>query len=126
MILDSFDNAESDFEQRQLIEARVEADDILARVEKAKTHPVWAQLSYEEQTEIGSVVDELHVLKQGEDRAAIRGSIEALDKATRRLAELMMDQTLTTAMSGKTMESAGEKLGEGPSAPHPFAKAEIE
>ena len=126
MILDSFDNAEADFEQRQLIEARVEADDILARVEKAKTHPAWALLSYEEQTEIGSVVDELHVLKQGEDRAAIRGSIEALDKSTRRLAELMMDQTLTTAMSGKTMESAGESLGEGPSAPHPFAKAEIE
>ncbi len=126
MILDSFDNAEADFEQRQLIEARVEADDILARVAKAKTHPAWAQLSYEERTEVGSVEDELHILKEGDDRGGIRGSIEALDRATRRLAELMMDQTVTAALGGKTMESAGEKLGEGPAAPHPFAKAEIE
>ncbi len=126
MILDSFDNAEADFEQRQLIEARVEADDILARVGKAKTHPSWQQLSYEEQTEIGLVVDELHILKEGEDRAAIRGSIEALDRATRRLAELMMNQTVTSALGGETMASANRKLGEGPTAPHPFAKAEIE
>ncbi len=126
MILDSFDNAEADFEQRQLIEARVEAEDILSRVTKAKTHPVWVQLTFEEQTEVGLVVDELHVLKQGEDRKAIRGSIEALDKATRRLAELMMNQTVTAALGGETMASAGEKLGEGPTAPHPFAKAEID
>ncbi len=125
MILDSFDNAEADFEQRQLIEARVEAEDILAKVEKARAHPVWTQLSFEEQTEIGSVVDELYVLKQGGDRKLIRGGIEALDKATRRLAELMMDQTVTAALGGKTMASAGEKLGEGPRDPHPFAKAEI-
>jgi molecular chaperone DnaK len=126
MILDSFDNAEADFEQRQLIEARVEAEDILTRVNKAKMHPSWQQLSYEEQTEVGLVVDELHILKDGSDRAAIRGSIEALDRATRRLAELMMNQTVTSALRGETMASAGEKLGEGPTAPHPFAKAEIE
>ena len=125
MILDSFDNAEADFEQRQLIEARVEADDILARVEKAKSHPAWRGLTFEEQTEVGLVVDELHVLKTTEDRAAIRGAVEALDRATRRLAELMMDQTMVTALGGETMASAGEKLGDGPTAPHPFAKAEI-
>ncbi len=126
MILDSFDNAEADFEQRQLIEARVEAEDILAKVEKARTHPAWQQLSFEERTEIGLVADELHIFKAGEDRIAIRGSIEALDRATRRLADLMMDQTVTSALGGETMTSAGEKLGEGPTAPHPFAKAEIE
>jgi molecular chaperone DnaK/molecular chaperone HscA len=30
------------------------------------------------------------------------------------------------AMKGQTMEQAGEGMGEGPSAPHPFAKAEFE
>jgi len=125
MILDSFDNAEADFEQRQLIEARVEAEDILTRVAKARAHPVWRQLSVDEHTEIGLVVDELHIFKEGEDRVAIRGSIEALDKATRRLAELMMDQAVTSAIGGETMASAGNKLGEGPTSPHPFAKAEI-
>ncbi len=125
MILDSFDNAEADFEQRQLIEARVEADDILAKVEKARTHPSWRLLNFEEQTEIRSLIDELSILKEAGDRAAIRGSIDALDRATRRLAELMMDQTMVAALGGETMASAGEKLGEGPTAPHPFAKAEI-
>ena len=125
MILDSFDNAEADFEQRQLIEARVEADDILAKVEKARSHPAWKLLSFEEHTEIGSLTDELFILKEAGDRTAIRGSIDALDRATKRLAELMMDQTMVAALGGETMVSAGEKLGEGPTAPHPFAKAEI-
>ncbi len=125
MILDSFDNAEADFEQRQLIEARVEADDILAKVEKARSHPSWKLLRFEEQTEIGSLTDELFILKEAGDRTAIRGSIDALDRATRRLADLMMDQTMVAALGGETMASAGEKLGEGPTAPHPFAKAEI-
>ncbi len=125
MILDSFDNAEADFEARQLIEARVEAEDILSRVEKAKQQPAWRQLSFEEQTEIGLVTDELHIFQSGEDRVAIRGSIEALDKATRRLAELMMDTAVTSALGGQTMQEASEGMGEGPSAPHPFAKAEI-
>ncbi len=126
MILDSFDNAEADFEQRQLIEARVEAEDILTRVAKARAHPAWQQLSLEERTEIGLIVERLHTVKESDDRAAIRGSIEALDKATRRLAELMMDQAVTSAIGGETMASAGDKLGEGPTSPHPFAKAEIQ
>jgi molecular chaperone DnaK len=126
MILDSFDHAEADIEQRQLIEARVEAENIAAEVEKAHRNPAWKLLSYEEVTEIESLRQEVLVLKEGEDRVALRGSIEALDKATRRLAELMMDSAVTSALGGETMASAGEKLGEGPTAPHPFAKAEID
>jgi len=52
--------------------------------------------------------------------------IERLDKATRRFAELMMDSAVTGALGGKTMEAAGESIGEGPTAPHPFAKAQID
>ena len=29
------------------------------------------------------------------------------------------------ALAGKTMASAGESIGEGPTAPHPFAKAQV-
>ena len=36
-----------------------------------------------------------------------------------------MDSAVSSAIQGHTMESAGEKLGEGPTAPHPFAPAEI-
>jgi Fe-S protein assembly chaperone HscA len=125
MILDSFDHAETDFAERQLIEARNEAGTILAAVEKAPKHPAWHQLTDEERTQINLLKDELHVLKQGDDLKALRAGTEALDKATRRFAELMMDAAVSSAIKGETMDSAGHKLGEGPTAPHPFAPAEI-
>ena len=125
MILDSFDNAEADFAERQLIEARNEADTILAAVEKAPSNAAWQLLTDEERAQIGSLKDELSVLKQGDDLKALRAGTEALDKATRRFAELMMDAAVSSAIKGETMSSAGDKLGEGPTAPHPFAPAEI-
>ena len=42
MILDSFDHAEEDFAKRLLIEARNEAETILAAVERAPESPAWA------------------------------------------------------------------------------------
>ena len=126
MILDSFDNAEADFAERQLIEARVDAKTILTAVAKAPASPAWQMLSAEEHSEIAMIAEELQVLKEAGDLASLRAGTEALDKATRRFAELMMDQAVGSALGGQTMESAGTKLGEGPTAPHPFAKAEIE
>lgn len=125
MILDSFDHAEEDFQQRQLIEARNEADTILRAVEKAPDNPAWQQLTDEERAQITLLKAELEVLKQGDDLKALRAGTDALDKATRRFAELMMDVAVSSAIKGETMDSAGEKLGEGPTAPHPFAPAEI-
>lgn len=125
MILESFDYAEADFHERQLIEARNEAANLITHVEKAPAHPAWQQLTDEERTQINMLADELRVLNEGSDRDAIRAATEALDKATRRFAELMMDAAVSTALRGQTMESAGEHLGDGPSAPHPFAPAEI-
>ena len=52
-------------------------------------------------------------------------AIERLDQATRRFAELMMDSPSPVRIGGKTMEAAGESIGEGPTAPHPFAKAQV-
>ena len=126
MILDSFDNAEADFAERQMIEARNEADTILAAVEKAPRHAAWQQLSYDEQTQIRLITDELQVLREGGELKALQDATAALDGATRRFAELMMDQAVHSALGGETMDSAGDKLGNAPTAPHPFAKAEIE
>ena len=125
MILDSFDNAEEDFRQRQLIEARNEANTILAAVDKAPSNPAWRQLTEDERKQIATLCEELRVLKEGDDLPSLRAGTEALDKATRRFAELMMDAAVSSAIGGQTMKSAGEKLGEGPTAPHPFAPAEI-
>ncbi len=124
MILDSFDYAEEDFRQRQLIEARNEADTILTALEKACQNPSWDQLTREERRQIEKLEKALRAVRTSEDYQTIRKGIEALNQGTMRLAELMMDTALAAALKGKAMESAD--LGEGPEAPHPVAKADFE
>jgi Fe-S protein assembly chaperone HscA len=125
MILDSFDHAEDDFAKRLLIEARNEAETILTAVERAPLSPAWAQLTGEEQAAVASARDHLNAVKLGEDSALIRAATLALDQATRRFAELMMEAAVSTALRGKTMNSAGEDLGEAVTAPHAMAPAEF-
>ena len=129
MILASFDNAEQDIQERQVIEAKNEAQTIEEAITKAKQNPAWEQLSSDEHEKIKAGLDELKASVQGGDYKIIRQAIERLDKATRHLAELMMDASVTGAMKGQTMGSAGEAMGQGlgdaPSAPHAFAPAQI-
>src|SRR3984957_11781034 len=112
MILDSFDNAEADFAKRMLIEARNEAETILSKVERAPQNPAWAQLSADEKEHIETAQKHLVVVKAGEDQQATREAPVALDQATRRFAELMMEAAVTTAIRGKTMEAAGDEMGD--------------
>ena len=125
MILDSFDHAEEDFAKRLLIEARNEADTILSAVERAPESPAWQQLRGEEQAAITAARDHLASVKQGDNLTAIREATAALDQATRRFAELMMEAAVTTAIRGKTMDAAGEELSDDVTAPHPMAPAEF-
>jgi Fe-S protein assembly chaperone HscA len=125
MILDSFDFAEQDIEQRQVIEAKNEAETILNAVEKGREHPSFQQLTSDELAAIEVGISELKAAVLGGNYKVIRQGIERLDKATRRFAELMMDSAVSGAMKGQTMAAAGESMGDGPTAPHPFAKAEI-
>ena len=83
-------------------------------------------LSSDEIARVEQEVSFLRAAAQSGDYKKIREGIEQLDKATRRFAELDMDQAVSGAMRGKTMEAAGESMGEGPTAPHPFAKAQID
>jgi len=125
MILDSFDNAEADFAKRLLIEARNEAETILSAVERAPGSPAWQQLTGEERAAIAAASSQLNTIKQGEDASLIRAATLALDQATRRFAELMMEAAVSTAIRGKTMDAAGDELGEAVSAPHAMAPAEF-
>ena len=124
MILESFDYAEEDFKQRQLVEARNEADTILTALEKGRKNPAWEQLTSQERTRIGKMEQGLREVSKQDDYQAIRTAIDALNQGTMRLAELMMDSAVGAALKGKTMDNAD--VGEGPAAPHPIAQAEIE
>jgi Fe-S protein assembly chaperone HscA len=125
MILDSFDHAEEDFAKRLLIEARNEAETILSAVERAPRSPAWGALTGEEQAAIAAARDRLQAVALGDDAKAIRDATLALDQATRRFAELMMEAAVSTAIRGKTMDAADEDLGEAVTAPHPMARAEF-
>jgi Fe-S protein assembly chaperone HscA len=124
MILDSFDNAEEDFRQRQIVEARNEAETILTALEKGRSSPAWDQLTSDEKQQIASQVQALNEGKGQDDYQAIREAIDALNKGTTRLAELMMDSAVTTALKGQSMDQTD--LGEGPNSAHPVARAEFE
>jgi Fe-S protein assembly chaperone HscA len=124
MILDSFDNAEEDFRRRQLIEARSETATILAALEKGKKDPAWGQLTTDEKKKIAKMEKSLVALHAEEDYKAIRKAIDVLNQGTMRLAELMMDTAVSTALKGKNLDETD--LGEAPTAPHPMAKAEFE
>jgi molecular chaperone DnaK (HSP70) len=124
MILDSFDYAEEDFRQRQLIEARNEANTILTALGKGRDNPGWHQLTSNERKQIDKLEAALRTVMKGDDYQGIRKAIDALNQGTTRLAELMMDTAVTSVLKGKSMDAAD--VGEGPAAPHPVAKADFE
>ena len=123
MILESFDYAEEDFRQRQVIEVRNEANTILTALQKGKTSPAWNQLTSDERKQIAKQEKALHAVMDQDDHHAMRSAIDALNQGTMRLAELMMDSAVSSALKGKTMDEAD--MGEGPESPHPIAPAEI-
>jgi Fe-S protein assembly chaperone HscA len=123
MILDSFDYAEEDFRQGQVIEAHNEANTMLAALDKGRKSPAWGQLTSLERNNIDKLATALNAVAPQDDYQAIRTAIDALNQATMRLAELMMDTAVSAALKGKNMEIAD--VGEGPASPHPIAKAEI-
>ncbi|HWY67912.1 MAG TPA: Fe-S protein assembly chaperone HscA [Terriglobales bacterium] len=126
MIIASFDHAQEDFRKRQVIEARVEADNILLALEKGRRDPAWQQLTGDDKRRVDALERELKEAKAGEDYKTIRAAIDALNEGTMDLAELMMDSAVSEAIKGKTMSSADSDLGAGPTAPHPIAPAEFE
>ncbi|MDR3748570.1 MAG: Fe-S protein assembly chaperone HscA [Acidobacteriota bacterium] len=123
MILESFDYAEEDFRQRQVIEARNEAETMLTALEKGRNNPGWQQLSPRERSTIDKQEAGLRAVMKEDDYQAIRSAIDALNQGTMRLAELMMDSAVSSALKGKDMATAD--VGEGPASPHPIAQAEI-
>ncbi|MEZ5353702.1 MAG: Fe-S protein assembly chaperone HscA [Bryobacteraceae bacterium] len=100
MILESIEKAEQDFQERQVREARLEADTILAATEKAKDNPAYDALEDAERALINQRLNELLVVYHSEDHLLIRRKIEELNAATMTLAENMMNTAVSTALKG--------------------------
>jgi len=100
MIDESIDHAEEDFQARQLMEARVQADHILAAVEKARQHDAYYGLSELEKQQIQDAVNQLMLAYHSDDYLLIRAQIDHLNGVTMKLAETMMNEAVRGALKG--------------------------
>ncbi len=100
MIRESIEAAEQDFAERQVREARLEADAILAATEKARANEAWYELNVAERTAIDRAANELLMAYHSGDHLLIRAQIEQLNQATLKLAENMMNTAVRTALKG--------------------------
>ncbi|MBM3794697.1 MAG: Fe-S protein assembly chaperone HscA [Acidobacteria bacterium] len=100
MIVESIDKAEADFQERQVREARVEADHIMAALEKARRNDAYYELSETDRSAIQKAHNELLLVYHGDDHHLIMEKIEQLNQATHTLAENMMNTAVNTALKG--------------------------
>jgi len=103
MLEESIEYAEQDFAERQVIEARTEAESILTATAKALANPQVAGLSAEEGAKIVSDVAALKEAAAGNDYKLIRKRIDELNHATEHLAELVMNSAVSTALEGRKL-----------------------
>jgi molecular chaperone DnaK (HSP70) len=104
MLEESIEYAEQDFADRQLIEARTEAETIIAATVKALAEPRATEISSDERKAITASEAELRAAMLGPDYKLIRSRIDELNKATEHLAEVLMNGALQTAFEGKRLD----------------------
>jgi len=104
MLEESIEYAEQDFADRQLIEARTEAETIIAATVKALAEPRATDISSDERKAITESEAELRTAMLGPDYKLIRSRIDELNKATEHLAEVLMNGALQAAFEGKRLD----------------------
>jgi molecular chaperone DnaK len=102
MIGESFKFAADDIKARQVIEARTEAEAIIAATQKALQRG-GQLIDAREVSGIQAALSALKTATSTEDHRAIRAQIAEVEKATHHLAELLMDSTLKEALQDKKL-----------------------
>jgi molecular chaperone DnaK len=103
MLEESIEYAEQDFAERQVIEARTEAESILSATVRALANPLAAQLPAAERQKVDTSVSGLQEAVKGSDYKLIRRQIDELNRATEHLAEVLMSSAVQTALEGKKL-----------------------
>ena len=108
MVFDSFEHAAEDLQVRRLVEARVEAEQVvlhtLKQLPRAAGFVAEGLLGDEALRRIQESVAALQGLLGSDDPTALRAGIETLDAASRPLAELIMDRAVRDALQGRALE----------------------
>jgi molecular chaperone DnaK (HSP70) len=103
---ESIEYAEQDFSERQLIEARNEAEIVLSATRKALAREqaeAPGELPAEERRAIDGAIAALREALAGSDYKQVRAFVDVLNQATTPLAERMMNRALATAFEGKQL-----------------------
>src|SRR6195952_3566761 len=103
MLMDSITHAKDDVAQRMIIEARTEAEQMIYTVERF----LQKNSDYVSISEISETTKYIQALKDAltsGDKDLIHKSIDELNEFTRPFAERLMDQAISTAMRGKSIE----------------------
>jgi molecular chaperone HscA len=110
MLLDSFDHAEEDLAQRNLLVERVEAERIIAATKQAFAQD--PELLDAEVHAAGlDAIAKLEAAARGTDYLAVRHAVEALDLATKPFAQRRMNRAIAAQLEGVTLEDAARKVG---------------
>jgi molecular chaperone DnaK len=105
MILESYDKAEEDLKERQVREARVEADAVMGATAKAREDEVFETLPEEERDAIDRAINELLAVYHSDDHLLIRAKIDGVDQATQGLAEAIMNSAVGKALKGTHIDA---------------------
>ena len=109
MLLSALDHGEEDLERRRLVEARVEASQVLAATRKALAADA-DLLSAEERARVERALEDLDAATRGERAAAITARTEALDDATHAWAGRRMDRAVARAIAGKRVDEVEHEV----------------
>jgi molecular chaperone DnaK (HSP70) len=109
MLLDSFEHAEADFAARLLIDAKNEAETVIQATEKSLRSPDFdkiarSELAPDERGKIAAALADLKGVLGSDNREVIQEKTHALNHATQHLAEVMMNRSVQTALSGRSVD----------------------
>jgi molecular chaperone HscA len=111
MLMDSYENAEKDLERRNLQVERVEAERILSATRAAMAaDPELLDEATRAATE--AAMAELEAAAKGADHVAIRGAVEALDRASKPFAQERMNRAVAAAVRGRSVGDMEKELGQ--------------
>lgn len=110
MLESAIDNAESDVDERLLIDARIEAEQIVNQVKKALADDA-AMLEPGEQGEIEALLGELATAMDGRDRQRISTLSHRVDEVTAPFAQRRIERDLELAIQGKAAAEVAKELG---------------
>jgi molecular chaperone HscA len=103
MLMDSITHAKDDVNQRMVIEARTEGEQMVYTAERfIQKHG--ALLTVAEVTETHQYIEALKQVLTSNDKDLILKKVDELNNLTRPYAERVMDQAISTAMTGKKID----------------------